>query len=278
MVNNSVGRVVRISLARLFSTLGFSFFEFAVILSPFILLWVIFYVAKGGKIKNIIAVFLLIFSLYFINLGIGYNAKTPLQKEGKIGNAELLELGEGLLLSVNSYGGEIREKSAVCYSEIRVKELAFSGALMHLRISGLYSFMTSEANVNNILPSFIYYFTSFHEISHVLGYAREGEANLSAYLLLKESGDEYFSFCADLYALYEALNFIKVVDKSEYDRLYFSLSNLAKTEIEKLESCISSYNGWDFLSHISRAYSDSVDSASYTDFLRLLYLHIYKAE
>ena len=159
VVNNSVGRVVRISLARLFSTLGFSFFEFAVILSPFILLWVIFYVAKGGKIKNIIAVFLLIFSLYFINLGIGYNAKTPLQKEGEIGNAELLELGEGLLLSVNSYGGEIREKSAVCYSKIRVKELAFSGALMHLRISGLYSFMTSEANVNNILPSFIYYFT-----------------------------------------------------------------------------------------------------------------------
>ena len=278
IINNTVSGLLRMSLSRVFSTLGFSFFEFLIILSPLVLLGLICYGKTLVKIKNIIAVFLVIFSLYFLNLGVAYNAKTPLEKEGKITEGELIELSEILLESVNLYSGEIKEKSPVEYGGVRVKELAFSRALTHLRILGLYSFMTSEANVNNVLPSFMYYFTSFHEISHVLGYAREGEANLFSYIALKETGDEYFSFCADLYSLFLTLNFIKISNENEYLRLWDLLSCLAKNEIAQYENCLILYPEWKIFRGLQSSYSSAVDTPSYNDFLRLLYLYIFNCE
>lgn len=93
----------------------------------------------------------------------------------------------------------------------RVKPIIFSEPFTYTHLSGIYSYMTGEANLNVNFPDFILPFTAAHELSHQRGFAREDEANFIAFLVCMESDDPYIRYSAamEMYtyvtnALYQA--------------------------------------------------------------------------
>ncbi len=269
-INTYICAPIRRCIAAITGILKFSVFEFLCIALPLIIFLLVLYTVRGGKIRNIFALFVTVLSLYLLNLGVAYNADTDLTSSESISDSELIETAHTLLSRVNSFSGEIREREAVVHEKISAKEIAASGLLMRFRILGFYSFITSEANVNNILPDYMYYFTAFHEISHVLGYAREGEANLYAYLALKDTGDEYFCFCAELYALEFLLSDVYKISKTEYEKIYASLSEYARAQTSLYGTLLKKYPALSLASRVGDVHLSIWDRTSYSDFTRLL--------
>jgi len=76
----------------------------------------------------------------------------------------------------------------------KAKPLASSAFFTYTHISGVYTFMTGEVNINVNYPDFIRPFTVAHEFSHQRGIAREDEANFVAYLVCIGSEDAYIRY------------------------------------------------------------------------------------
>lgn len=76
------------------------------------------------------------------------------------------------------------------------KAVAFSEAMTYTHISGVYTFMTGESNVNTNYPDYLIPFTMAHEMSHQRGIAREDEANFVAFLVCIGSDDDYIRYSA----------------------------------------------------------------------------------
>lgn len=66
--------------------------------------------------------------------------------------------------------------------------------LSRLGYFGLYAFPFGEVTVAHDLHGVRYGFTVAHELAHASGFAREGEADLLAFLACLESGDAYLRF------------------------------------------------------------------------------------
>ncbi|MBO5111279.1 MAG: DUF3810 domain-containing protein [Clostridia bacterium] len=93
----------------------------------------------------------------------------------------------------------------------RIKPVALSEPLTYTHLSGIYSYMTGESNLNVNYPDYILPSTAAHEMSHQRGFAREDEASFIAFLVSMESDDPYIRYSAaiDVYsyvinALYQA--------------------------------------------------------------------------
>ena len=86
----------------------------------------------------------------------------------------------------------------------RAKPIYFSGAMSTLRITGIYTFYTGEANVNMAYPDYNLPFTVAHELAHQRGIMREDEANFLAFLVCISSSDPYIRYSGYL-NMYEYL-------------------------------------------------------------------------
>lgn len=75
-----------------------------------------------------------------------------------------------------------------------VKSILLSPALTYTHLSGLYTYMTGEANINTHFPDSTLPFTMAHEMAHQRGIAREDEANFVAFLVIMESDDPYIRY------------------------------------------------------------------------------------
>jgi len=92
----------------------------------------------------------------------------------------------------------------------KIKPIIASEPMTYTHLSGIYSFMSGEANVNVNYPDFIVATSSAHEMAHQRGIARENECNFVAFAVLLESDDPFLRYSAylDVYsnitnALYE---------------------------------------------------------------------------
>lgn len=74
------------------------------------------------------------------------------------------------------------------------KAIALSKPMTYTHISGVYTFMTGESNVNTNYPDFLMPFTMAHEMAHQRGIAREDEANFVAFLVCIGSDDPYIRY------------------------------------------------------------------------------------
>lgn len=74
------------------------------------------------------------------------------------------------------------------------KPIALSEPMTYTHISGVYTFMTGESNVNTNFPDFLMPFTMAHEMAHQRGIAREDEANFVAFLVCIGSDDAYVRY------------------------------------------------------------------------------------
>lgn len=80
----------------------------------------------------------------------------------------------------------------------KIKPIIISEPMTYTHLSGIYSFMSGEANVNVNYPDFIIATSSAHEMAHQRGVARENECNFIAFAVLIESDDPFLRYSAYL--------------------------------------------------------------------------------
>ena len=80
----------------------------------------------------------------------------------------------------------------------KIKPIIVSEPMTYTHLSGIYSFMSGEANVNVNYPDFIVASSSAHEMAHQRGIARENECNFIAFAVLIESDDPFLRYSAYL--------------------------------------------------------------------------------
>ncbi|PVV56994.1 DUF3810 domain-containing protein [Chryseobacterium sp. HMWF035] len=102
--------------------------------------------------------------------------------------------------------GNISGKKA---SEINsFKPSLFKNVMNFTGILGYYNPFTAEAQYNSQLPNTLIPFTSAHESSHQLGFAREQEANFVGYLIGIHSENTDLRYSTEYFTLKSLLNFI----------------------------------------------------------------------
>ncbi len=99
------------------------------------------------------------------------------------------------------------------------KPLASSSVFTYTHISGVYTFMTGEVNINVNYPDFIRPFTVAHEFSHQRGLAKEEEANFVAYLVCVGSEDPYLRYSGYVNLLQYLMDALAEADGDLYRQL-----------------------------------------------------------
>ena len=105
-----------------------------------------------------------------------------------------------------------------------VKPIVLSEPFTYTHISGVYSFMTGESNVNVNYPDFIVASSSAHEFAHQRGIAREDEANFVAFLVCINSDDPFIQYSGYLDVYQNVMNALYSADKKLYDNVASMLS------------------------------------------------------
>lgn len=264
--NVTVGRGVRIILAKITDPLPFSFGEFLLFSSPVLLfaLCITVYRLSRRSAKNAVRCFAaviltaaVIWCTFIIDFSSGYRGTSLAEKmklcERSISSDDLYRTTEIILEELNKTAesvvflpdgsgvmpfslDEMSEKLCNSYSEIcdeygfidnyktKVKPLIISEYMTYTHISGIYTFFTGEANLNTNYPDYVCVFSAAHEMAHQRGISREDEANFIAFLVCKNSDDEYIRYCAYL-NMYEYLSSALYSSSPElYAKAYAELS------------------------------------------------------
>ncbi len=82
----------------------------------------------------------------------------------------------------------------ISHFDSKPKAIALSEPMTYTHISGVYTFMTGESNINTNYPDFLIPFTMAHEMAHQRGIAREDEANFVAFLVCIGSDVDYIRY------------------------------------------------------------------------------------
>ena len=110
------------------------------------------------------------------------------------------------------------------------KAIALSEPMTYTHISGVYTFMTGEANINTNYPDFLVPYTMAHEMAHQRGIAREDEANFVAFLVCIDSDDSYLRYCGYTNMLNYINSALAQADREKYAEFYYNHTPL---EIKK---------------------------------------------
>jgi len=95
------------------------------------------------------------------------------------------------------------------YQYPSIKPSLYSHIGYYFGFTGYYNPFTGEAQLNTIVPGFLKPFIITHEIAHQLGYGKENEANLVAYLACRNANDMDFRYSAYFELFLYALNDMK---------------------------------------------------------------------
>ena len=195
----------------------------------------------------------LMYTLFVFTLGTAYFG-TPMDEElgldrEKVSAEELYETAEAILERIDGVIDEIEfdengasvmpmtrkelnrelntlaKKAAEKYPFLsslssRVKPILLSKPMTYTHMSGIYTYLTGEANINTNFPDSTIPFTMAHEMSHQRGIAREDEANFAALLISMESDDPYILYSA-YYELFKYfINALAVADTELFEAIY----------------------------------------------------------
>ena len=242
-----------------------------ILLPAIIVLLAVIFVKAGAKARtrrrvllSLFTVVSLIITSYIFTLGVGYRTSTFSQKTGiedrkNITAEELYETtltvrdelsalaplveersGESIMpysfdelnqLIVSAYDAMNDEYGLLTNFTSRAKPVYFSTVMSDLRIGGIYSFFTGEANVNMEYPDYNLPYTVAHELAHQRGICRENEANFVAFLVCIASDDVYIRYSGYL-NLYEYLaSALYRADKDLYYDVLAGVPDIAKKDI-----------------------------------------------
>lgn len=206
----------------------------------------------------------LFFSLFVFTFGTGYyttemDEKLSLEQKD-ITKENLASTAEWLIAEVNSQLDQIEfapESSSISPHSIRetnkilldsyekfaesydfmpvftsyIKPIMLSKPMTYTHISGVYTFMTGEANLNTNGPDYSIPYTMAHELAHQRGVAREDEANFIAFLICSGSDDAYVRYCGYMNLCEYVLNALYYADRELWEETYKKLDNRAIYEM-----------------------------------------------
>ena len=236
--NINIGSAVRSFIATITGILPFSLAELIIILIPFIAFIMVWYFSKFRCETNrsaivsvvcILSAAALLFSMFVVNLGVGYKGSSLDEKlgikSGPVDSKELYSATVYLAEKINELEPEIyydaenfsimpydfatlNEKLLEAYDKFaadhyfiknfksRLKPVMLSEPMSYTHITGVYTFFTGESNINVNFPDYTLPFTAAHELAHQRGIAREDEANMIAFLVCIGSDDLYIRYSA----------------------------------------------------------------------------------
>lgn len=155
-----------------------------------------------------------------------------------------------------AYDTFVDEYGIVRNFKSKVKPIALSEPFTYTHISGVYSFMTGESNINVNYPDFIVASSAAHELAHQRGIAREEEANFVAFLVCISSEDEYIRYSGYLDAYQSVMNALYSADKELYFAVSSRLSDEARAELVSYSKFFKKYAN-SKTSEISNSINDS---------------------
>lgn len=123
----------------------------------------------------------------------------------------------------------------------RIKPIIISEPMTYTHLSGIYSFMSGEANVNVNYPDYVIATTSAHEMAHQRGYAREDECNFLAFAVLLESDDPFLRYCAYLDVYSNIANALYSADSKLYYELAGKLDERVYKDLESYREFFKKY-------------------------------------
>lgn len=294
-LNTSVGEFLRRVFAIPTSLFSFSLFEAIICCIPLILTLLIILAVRAFKGKrkcrfllHILAFFGLIYTLYVLTMGVAYHTtpideRLSLDADGEIGAPELDRTLNIIIPKLNSLANEVgfdgsttrmpysldelSEKISEAYSTVadtyslferrqsRAKPIYFSEVMSSLRITGIYTFYTGEANINMTYPDYNLPFTVAHEFAHSRGIMRENEANFIAFLVCISSSDPYIRYSGYL-NMYEYL--ISALYKTDKDMWKVQASRISERAIYDIKASNAVYEkyGQSFVGDISNSIND----------------------
>ncbi|MFY9381174.1 MAG: DUF3810 domain-containing protein [Eubacteriales bacterium] len=224
-------------------------------------------VSKRASVRYIISLFsiiALLYSVFVLTFAYGYRGTSLADKLGieerSITVDELYEAAEILTEKVNGITEQITFKSnsssimPYSYREmskkltdaynsladkydfipkfhVGVKQIMLSEPMTYTHVSGVYTFFTSEANINTNFPDYTIPYTAAHELSHQRGIAREDEANFMAFLVCIESDDPYIRYSGYQSLLEYLMSDMYKADKSLYSQWLVTLNAEVRGEM-----------------------------------------------
>lgn len=270
--NLHIGSFFRMVTAFVSGIIPFSLAEMIIILIPVLFAFTLYYIIKFRcltwkttimSMLNLIAVLCLIFSLFVVNLGIGYRGSTLDEKLNLEQNnpskedlyhtamhladlvnkeAELLHLdADGASIMPYSFN-EMNKKLIAAYDSFceeydflnnyssRLKPVMLSNAMSYTHITGVYTFFTGEANINVAFPDYTIPYTAAHELAHQRGIAREDEANMIAFLVCIRSDDAYIRYSGYLNMYEYVSNALYSADGKLYSEVRGKLNDKINSE------------------------------------------------
>ncbi len=293
--NSTVCHEFRRAMASFGDLFSFSLIEVAVLSLPLIIALVIYLSARAlsrGRgirfIINLIATVLLIYSGHLIALGIGYRTTLISERMGiaetEVTEDNLAEVMTMLRDEINElapivprdergvfesgYGFDVISRR-ICDSyaafyekygfpksfESRVKGVYHGNLMSYLEITGIYTYVTGEANVNTAFPDYDIIFTSAHEMSHQRGILRENEASFAAYVVCSTSEDANLRYSAAL-TMYEYISSALYRTNAErYREIAATLSENALTDMRASYAVVEKYSDT-FIGRLSNRVND----------------------
>ena len=141
----------------------------------------------------------------------------------------------------NAYEKYEKDHGIIRNFDSKIKPIILSEPLTYTHISGIYTFMTGEGNVNVNYPDFIVTTSVAHEMSHQRGVAREDEANITAFIVLMNAEDEFLRYCAYLDLYRYLANALYSADKDAYKNLYLSLASRVRQDLVNYSNFFKKY-------------------------------------
>ncbi|MDR2237353.1 MAG: DUF3810 domain-containing protein [Chryseobacterium sp.] len=155
------------------------------------------------------------------------------------------------------------------------KPSLFKKVMNFTGILGYYNPFTAEAQYNSGLPHTLIPFTSAHESSHQLGFAREQEANFIGYLIGVNSANADLRYSTEYFTLKSLLRFIVEKDPEFVKRVLNQYSPAMKRDRAYERAFIFRHQGWldeffGFTNNLFLKSNQQEGSVTYSYFIDLL--------
>lgn len=145
-----------------------------------------------------------------------------------------------------------------------VKPIILSKPMTYTHISGVYTYISGESNINVNAPDYSIPYTAAHELAHQRGIAREDEANFVAFLVCAESDDSYIRYCGYLGLCEYVLNALYSADRELWKQTYQNLDRRALYEMNAYNEFYEKYRD-NVVGDISGAINDAYLQANGTE-------------
>ncbi|AZA79218.1 DUF3810 domain-containing protein [Chryseobacterium sp. G0186] len=158
---------------------------------------------------------------------------------------------------------------------LSIKHSLFKNVMSYTGILGYYNPFTAEAQYNSELPATFVPFTTAHESSHQLGFAREQEANFVGYLMGVHSNNLDLRYSTEYFTLKSLLRFIVDEDPEFVKSVIKNYSPAMKRDRAYERNFILRHQGWldDFFGFTNNLFLKSNQqegSVTYSYFIDLL--------